>query len=57
MSEFPETLVKIYDWNVWRVFRDNSQNILKIVLEKDGLYRAFAFEDQDDKRVGDERVK
>lgn len=51
MSEFPETCVKIYDWNVWRVFRDEDKNILKIVLEKDSLFREFSFESQDDKRV------
>ena len=41
MSDFPETCVKIFDWNVWRVFRDEDKNILKIILEKDGITKEF----------------
>ena len=33
--------VKIFGWDVWRVFRDDKKNILKIVLNKDGLFKEF----------------
>ncbi len=39
--EFPEISVKIFDWSVYRVFRDEEKNILKIVLEKDGIFQEF----------------
>ncbi len=55
MSEDPALSVKIYDWNVYRIFRDSNENILKIILEKDNAFREYCFEGQA-KWVGDERV-
>ena len=35
-------LPKIFGWNIYRVFRDADKNILKIILEKDGIYKEFS---------------
>ena len=53
---FPEVQVKIFDWNLFRVFRDQKDNIIQIVLEKDSVFREFAFESQA-KWIDDSRVK
>ncbi len=38
------TTIKIFGWDLWRVFRDEDKNILKIVLKKGNEFRAFAHE-------------
>jgi len=35
------TTVKIFGWDLFRVFRDAEKNIIKIVLQKDGVFREF----------------
>ena len=41
MSNHEEISASIYGWELYRVFRDKDKNILKIVLEKDGIFREF----------------
>lgn len=45
--------VKIFGWNVWRVFRDEDKNILKIVLEKDGIFKEFKADIEYNKEVSE----
>jgi len=35
------TTIKIFGWDLWRIFRDEKKNILKIILKKDGIFREF----------------
>lgn len=41
MSDHEEISASIYGWDLYRVFRDEDKNIIKIVLEKDGIFREF----------------
>ena len=55
MSDHKEISASIYGWDLYRVFRDEKKNIIKIVLEKDNAFREYSFESQA-KWIGDERV-
>jgi len=40
--------VKIFDYNIYRIFRDEDRNIMKIVLERNGKMTEFAEVHKDD---------
>jgi len=33
--------VKLFDWDIYRVFRDEDKNILKIILSKNNVFKEF----------------
>jgi len=35
------TTIKIFGWDLWRVFRDDKKEIIKIVLQKDNKFKEF----------------
>ncbi len=37
-----ELTANIYGWELYRVFRDEHKNILKIVLLKDNVFKEFS---------------
>ncbi len=38
------TTIKIFGWDLWRVFKDNKKEIIKIVLKKGNDFREFTHE-------------
>jgi len=42
--------VNIFGWELYRVFRDEKKNIIRIVLVKDNIVREFTFD-------GEKRLK
>lgn len=46
MSNHEEISASIYGWDLYRVFRDEKKNIIKIVLKKDNVFREFSFDIQ-----------
>lgn len=51
MTDYDEFVtVKIFGHNIHRIFRDDKKNIICIVLEKDGVYREFKY-DNDCKKI------
>ncbi len=46
IEEDPEVIgVQIFGWNVWRVFRDEHKNMIKIVLRKGNRTMEFSKDD------------
>ena len=37
--------VKLFDWDIYRVFRDVDRKILKIILSKDNIFKEFVLKD------------
>jgi len=35
------TTIKIFGWDLYRVFRDSNNNIIKIVLKRDNYFKEF----------------
>lgn len=48
------TTIKIFGWNLFRVFRDSKGEMICIVLEKDGLFKEFVSRPEAKKRYGNE---
>jgi len=52
--DFPETAIQIFGWNLFRVFRDDKQEMICIVLEKNGLFKEFVTRPEAKKRYGND---
>ena len=50
IPDFPETSIQVFGWNLFRVFRDDKQEMICIVLEKDGLFKEFVTRSEARKR-------
>ena len=35
------TTIKIFGWDLWRVFRDDKKEMIKIILHKDNEFKEF----------------